>query len=133
MDVKSGTGLKREINKDTSKKYVKPYKAKIDDSKTRKNFINLYDKIQTKNIKIMALETELMEVLDQKNTLMGDLDQEIMKHDNLDYEHRVILRAISCLGEKCSDDLSHLVNMDEKLIAKYIDELTDLNWVEEVE
>ena len=62
---------------------------------------------------------------------MGELDQEIAKHNDLEYEHRVILRAITCLGEKCADDLSHLLNMDESIILMHVDKLISKKWLEE--
>ncbi|OLS29025.1 MAG: hypothetical protein HeimC2_02200 [Candidatus Heimdallarchaeota archaeon LC_2] len=110
--------------------FVKPYKPKKEGMKQRKKFLNLYNTVQDYNKKILELESELMDVLNKKNDSMGELDEEILQQEDLEYEHRVIMRAITCLGEKCSDDLSHLLNMDDKMIAKYIDDLKEKKWLE---
>lgn len=129
---------KRVLEKDESDltedlKYLSPYKPKKEGMHRRQKFLKLYNKIQEHNLTILKLETDLMDVLNEKNELMGQLDEEILQQEDLEYEHRVILRAITCLGEKCSNDLSHLLNMDDKIIGRFIDELEEKKWLERSE
>ncbi|MHA2098851.1 MAG: ArsR/SmtB family transcription factor [Candidatus Kariarchaeaceae archaeon] len=122
---------KTETKKIESLRSLKPFNSETTDNKEAKSeFVDLYNKIQNYNEEILNLEVQLMDILDKKNDLMGDLDKEISKHEDLYYEHRVILRAITCLGEKCADDLSHLLNMDENLILNYVNDLVGKNWLE---
>lgn len=121
---------KADNTKIESLKSLKPF-GNNSDLSPRSIFIDLYEQIQELNHEILDLETQLMKTLDKKNDLMGELDKEISLHNDLDYEHRVILRAITCLGEKCADDLSHLLNMDENIILKHVEELKTKKWLEE--
>ena len=61
---------------------------------------------------------------------MSDVDDILKAEENLEYEDRVILRAITCLGAKCSADLTHFLNMDNYELIRYVDRLRQKGWME---
>ncbi len=93
-------------------------------------FYNLYKVVQESNKRIESLERQLMDELENKNSLMGEIDELLKEDSELSYEDRVILRAITCLGKHCSSDLSHLMNLDMAMLQMFVESLRERNWIE---
>ena len=101
----------------------------IPDEKLRAAFFSIYNTIQRQNKAIRDLEDQLMGIMGIKNDFMEIVDVILKGQNDLSYEDRVILRAISCLGKQCSSDLSHLMNLDTYTIEKYVDVLKEKQWL----
>jgi predicted transcriptional regulator len=93
------------------------------------DFYTAFEKIQEYNQQIIVLQKELMMVLNEKNDYMNEVDKLVKEAEVLNYEERVLLRAITCLGPECSSDLSHLLNLDNAIIKTYVNKLRNENWL----
>lgn len=115
-------------NKKLKEKLEKGEIDEISESNLKLNHI--YKTVQKFNKKVIELQEELMEVLSIKNDFMGEVDEILKAEENLEYEDRVILRAVTCLGSKCSQDLTHFLNMDNYDLIRYVDRLREKGWME---
>ncbi|MCY3413885.1 MAG: hypothetical protein INQ03_19735 [Candidatus Heimdallarchaeota archaeon] len=104
---------------------------KIGDDKLKGIFHSIYLSVQKHNKRIRELEEEMMDILSIKNEFMELVDIILKAQPDLEYEDRVILRAITCLGKQCSADLSHLMNMDTYMIERYVAGLRERKWIKE--
>lgn len=106
-----------------------PNRSNSDSSKYR----DLYDKVQGYNKRIISLQKELMEVLHKKNNLMEEVDKIFKDDTELDFEDRVIMRAITCLGPECSSNLAEILKMDNVMVNKHVESILDKGFLEKID
>lgn len=127
-DLKAILTELREISEEPEE-IKKESTQKIGDENLFAAFRHIYETLQKQNDKIRELEEQLLDLMSIKNDFMGILDNILQSQQDLGYEERVILRAITCLGKRCSADLSHLMNLDQYMIDRYISGLKEKNWL----
>lgn len=131
-EIDSNTKIKKEIKEKRIWKFEEKKKKNIDaigEDKLKMSFHELYKTIQKQNESIRKLEQQLMQELSVKNDFMAVVDTILQAQNDLQYEDRVIMRAITCLGKQCSSDLSHLLNMNIYQVEQQVDLLREKKWI----
>ena len=124
----------RASNSDTDFFLLRPpQKMPSSSSSNSTQYLDLYDKVQEYNKKIIVLQKELMEVLHEKNKVMEDVDKIINSENELDFEDRVIMRAITCLGPECSSNLAEILKMDDVMVNKHVEKILEKGFLEKME
>jgi len=100
-----------------------------DNRENLEKFTKDYHDIQEINNEIVETEKKLFTLLSEKNEKMGHIDKIVSSLDNLTYKERIVLRAVTCLGPRCSNDLSHLLNVELIEIKEIIDNLKEKGWI----
>ncbi len=112
----------------SQKKKEKTSKSE-DKAEIKRNFTNIYNKIQEKNDQINKLEQEILQIFLEKDELMKQLDEAILEKDHLlDYDERVSIRTLACQGPNCIPNLPELLKQDEELVKKILRNLKSQNW-----
>ena len=94
----------------------------------KRNFSQIYNKIQEKNDKINKLEQEILQIFLEKDILMKELDEAILDRNLLDYDERVSIRTLACQGPDCIANLPELLKQDEELVKKMLKNLNSKKW-----
>ncbi len=124
-------GMEEEIPENLKSLKAKlPTGAEGENLAKRISYYNLTQSVAESNRRILELEMALMDEMKKKDQLMKEVDDILMGEPDLEYNDRVILRAITCLGEKCSSNLTHLMNLNYSLLSDYVSSLRARNWVE---
>ena len=133
--VEATESLSKESN--NSEKAIK---RDSDKKKTTKNssegingFSELFQHIQEKNDKISSLEKQIMDVLVEKNELMGQLDKSILQNPTLSFDERVSLRLLACQGPICIPNLPELLSQDVEITTKNLKKLHQMGWFAQFE
>ncbi len=116
--LKTGTRKKDDVEKKDYDKAIQMYSS-------------LFNQIQKKNSRIKELEAEIIEILDEKNTLMKKMDQAIKDVEQLSFDERVSLRLLACQGPICIPNLPELLKQDVDITMKNLKVLQNNGWFDQ--
>lgn len=111
---------------------LKPPIPKTDEAGNYINgeFYNLYQVVQDYNEQIVNLQKKMMELMYKKNDVMDQVDKIFLDNEDLDFEARVIMRAITCLGPDCASSLANILNMENVVVDNHISNIIDTGLLE---
>ncbi|MFX1254113.1 MAG: hypothetical protein ACFFCZ_21045 [Promethearchaeota archaeon] len=121
-------------NKETSFENHKDnnVEREISEKEIMKRFSELYTKTQEKNQEIKDLEQKLLEVFEEKDKIMKEMDDIILRSSQLTFDERVSLRTLACQGPDCIRMLPEILKKDKEIAQKVLRDLRDNGWFESI-